>query len=82
MQLQAFAEPPTSFPVPFVLRRVALTPSLLQSLFLAACSPAPRTVAAHTLLGYRDKEAGAGGLGRLALIWGGGWKLVHLPAPN
>lgn len=48
-----------------------VSPSLLQSLFLAFCSPAPRTVAAHTLPGYRDTEAGAGGLGRVALIWGG-----------
>lgn len=78
MQLEAFPEPPTS--LPFVLHVVSLTPSLLQSLFLASCSPAPRTVAAHTLPGYRDKEAGAGGLGRVALILGGGWKSVHTPA--
>lgn len=50
-----------------MLHVVSLTP-LLQSLFLALCSPAPRTVAAHTLPGYRDKEAGAGGLVRVALI--------------
>lgn len=60
-----------------MLHVVSLTPSLLQSLFLASCSPAPRTVAAHTLPGYRDTEAGAGGLGRVALILGGGWKSVH-----
>lgn len=69
--------PPPPFRVPFVLHVVSLTPSLLQSLFLASCSPAPRTVAAHTLPGYRDTEAGAGGLGRVALILGGGWKSVH-----
>lgn len=39
--------PPPPFRVPFVLHVVSLTPSLLQSLFLASCSPAPRTVAAH-----------------------------------
>lgn len=77
MQLEAFPESPTSFPSSFVLHIVSLTPSLLQSLFLASCSPAPRTVAAHTLPGYRDKEAGVGGLERVALIWGAGWKSAH-----
>lgn len=81
MQLEAFPEPPTSLPSSLcVACSLSLTPSLLQSLFLASCSPAPRTVAAHTLPGYRDKEAGAGGLGRVALIfWGGGWKSVYPP---
>lgn len=77
-----FQSPLPPFPVPFVLHVVSLTPSLLQSLFLASCSPAPRTVAAHTLPGYRDKEAGAGGLGRVALILGGGWKSVYFPTPD
>lgn len=63
-----------------MLHVVSLTP-LLQSLFLASCSPAPRTVAAHTLPGYRDKEAGAGGLERVALIWGEG-ESQYTPNPR
>lgn len=76
--LRPFHSPPTSFPSSLCVA-CSLSHSLSSAKFIFSLL-LPRSQdcrCTHTLPGYRDTEAGAGGLGRVALILGGGWKSVH-----